>query len=227
MLDKLKNLWNWIDGLSSGVKTLVIVVLIGLLAPQYIDTRIGIFRDRYGDCFAQYKIMAEKYALTTAPLISKEIEGILDADPEIKNVILLNYHNTKSNLSGYSYLYLTALTEETRDIEWRSEWKELDYVYYSSELARIHNRKYLRIDSLSEMGESFPKLGKKVKFCEANSAAFYPINGVLNPLGMIVILYDKPKKYYLGYYQTIIAPHMERLTTLLDYSNITNEIVKE
>lgn len=227
MIDKLKNLWSWIDGLSSGVKTIIIIVLIGLLAPQYIDNRIGFFKDKYGDCYEHYKLMAEKYALSTAPLISKEVEGILNADLEIKNVILLNYHNTKSNLSGYSYLYLTALTEETRDIEWRAEWKELDYVYYSNELTRIHNRKYLRIDSLVEMGKDFPKLMKKVEFCDANAAAFYPVNGVINPIGMIVILYNNPKKYYLGYYQTVIAPHLEKLTSLLDYSNITDEFMKK
>jgi hypothetical protein len=43
---------------------------------------------------------------------------------------------------------------------------------------------------------------------EAKSAAFYPIEGIDNPIGMIVVLYRKPKIYSLGFYNRYISPQI-------------------
>ena len=227
ILDRLRRLWDWIDNISSSTKSVVIIVLVCFVLPQYIDSRLGFFQDRYEACYKNYKLMAEKYAMSTAPLIYNEVERILLSDKEIQNVLLLNYHNTRENLSGYSYLYVTALAEAARDQEWKQEWKELDYIDYSKEIERIHRKGYLRVDSIEQLIPNYPRLEKKLAFCEAKAAAIYPVEGVNRKLGLIVIIYGHKKEYSLGYYQENIAPAVSRLTSLLDYANITNDIVKE
>ena len=62
-----------------------------------------------------------------------------------------------------------------------------------------------------------PKLYRKLKLSGAKSAAFYTIEGVKSPIGMIVILYDHKKDYQLGYYMETIASDIQRLAVLLDY----------
>ena len=47
---------------------------------------------------------------------------------------------------------------------------------------------------------------KKLYISEAKSAALYPIEGVENPIGMIIVLHKQPKKYNLGFYNTNISP---------------------
>lgn len=227
ILDRLQRLWNWINNIGSGTKTFIIIVLLAIILPQYIDSRLGFFQDRYETCYKHYKLVAEKYAMSTAPLVYNEVERILMSDKQIQNVILLNYHNTRENLSGYSYLYVTALAEAARDQEWKQEWKELDYIDYSKEIERIHRKGYLRVDSLKQIESTYPRLEKKLDFCEAKAAAIYPVEGVNRRLGLIVILYKEKKTYTLGYYQENIAPAISRLTSLLDYANITNDLVKE
>jgi len=50
-----------------------------------------------------------------------------------------------------------------------------------------------------------PKLYRKLKLSGAKSAAFYTIEGMRSPIGMIVVLYDHPKEYHLGYYMEVIS----------------------
>lgn len=50
-----------------------------------------------------------------------------------------------------------------------------------------------------------PKIYRRLKMSGAKAAAFYTIEGVKNPIGMIVVLYNTPKTYYVGYYPEVVA----------------------
>lgn len=150
------------------------------------------------------------------------------SDPSATNVILLNYHNNNHSSQGFSYKYITYLTEKFRDTEdmHEEEFKELSYTNYGEEFSKIHNLKYLRVDSIEELNDSFPKLYRKIKSCGAYSVAFYPIEGVQEPVGMIVILYNKIPEYDKEFYIKTISSRIQRLAILLDYNQFKKTIEK-
>nr|DAN37419.1 MAG TPA: hypothetical protein [Crassvirales sp.] len=65
-----------------------------------------------------------------------------------------------------------------------------------------------------------PKLYDKLVASHAEAAAFYPIMGSNNPIGLIIILYKKKKEYKMPYYPVVIGPEISRLAAILDYNNI-------
>lgn len=59
------------------------------------------------------------------------------------------------------------------------------------------------------MRAAFPKLYERVYESDAKAVAFYTITGTQKrQLGMIVLFYNKPKDYYVGYYNIAIAPYI-------------------
>lgn len=217
MLDRLRNLWNWIDQISSNTKTLIIIALIALVAPNYVDERIEGFRNSKMNCEEYFREKAERYAMENAPKIYNEVHTILSSDPDVSNVLLLQYHDTKQGIGGFHYMYISVLTEAPRDIEWKSEWKDLDFVDYSVEIAKIRDRGFLRVDSLSQMKEDFPRLKRRLEVCGIQSAGFYPIGGYSKPLGLLVILYEGTKIYGRDYASRYLNKPLQNLAILLNY----------
>lgn len=172
------------------------------------------------------KIEAERYTERVTPIINTQIQYMLMSDPDATNIILLNYHNNNHSSQGFSYKYITYLTERFRGDEemYEEEFKELSYVNYGEELAKIHNLKYLRVSSIEEIRDSFPKLYRKAKTCNATAVAFYPIEGVMEPVGMIVVIYKTTPQYSLGYYLKAFSPHIQRLAVLLDYNQFKKQM---
>lgn len=151
------------------------------------------------------------------------MQEILLKDREASNVILLNYHNTLTSSNGLSYRYLTALTEKKRGIDSKNclkYWKELEFINYEEEFTKIISNHYLRMDSIDAYESRFPKITELLRMCNAESAAFYPIQGIEGSIGMIIVLYPKKKEYYLGYYNEVISRQIQALSSLLDYDNM-------
>ena len=169
---------------------------------------------------------SEEYSLKVSPKIKRQVESIKNKDEDASNVLLLSFHNTKKSLQGFSYMYLTALTDSPRGIDDEScieLWTNLPYLQFTDEVERIRRASYLRIDSMESAKERFPQLYKKLKLSGAYAAGFYPIEGIdsegnIAPVGMIIVMYNKPKHYYLGYYNECIAPYIQILSTLLNYN---------
>lgn len=220
ILDFFSKLYSIVSGLSSDTKNIIIIgmfFIISVLAYEDIGDRI--VKDTVKTTI-EMKEDAEKYSQEMTPVINEHIYHILMSDPDASNVILLSYHNSQTSIHGFSYLYITGLTEEGRwDITkpYIDNWNELSAINYGNELNKIHLRKYLRVDSLEGIKSEYPKLYFKLKECDAKSAAFYPIQKRSNPSGMIVILYKNTKKYELGYYMKTIEPCMSELHNVLDY----------
>lgn len=172
------------------------------------------------------KIEAERYTERVTPIINTQIQYILMSDPEASNVILLSYHNSNHSSQGFSYKYITYLTEKVRDVEdmYGEEFKELSYVSYGEEFSKIHNSKYLITNDILTLKESFPKLYRKIKLCNASAVAFYPIEGVAEPVGMIVVLYKSKPTYNLEYYMKVFSPRIQRLAILLDYNQFKKQM---
>jgi hypothetical protein len=66
------------------------------------------------------------------------------------------------------------------------------------------------------MGINLPKLYRLVKASEAEAVSFFTIEGYDSPIGLIIILYNNPKKYDYKYAGRIL-PHIQKLALLLDY----------
>lgn len=176
----------------------------------------------YTEVTQNEKTKAEEYTKMITPQVNQRVSQILESDKEISNVLLLNYHNTISSTHGLSYLYLTTLTEKVRGLDTETcynLWKELNYIYYGEEFEKIHNNNYLIVDSIPQITRNFPKLSKLLLISEAKSAAFYPIEGINQPIGMIVILYKITKKYDDNYYPQCISSNIQVLSSLLDYNS--------
>lgn len=230
LLSRLRELYNWVDQLSTHVKTMIIVFLMVLASHGYIQEYTKLILRDYTELVREEKQMAEEYTKMKTPEINSLIQSILRADHEATNVILLNYHNTLTSTHGLSYYYLTTLTEKIRgaDTEYCGlMWNELNYLYYGEEIDKINNIGYLRIDSLENSSGGFPKLTILLARSNAVSAAFYPIDGAGGSTGMLVILYNKTRVYNSGYYMEVLKPYVYRLSSILDYNSNREEFRKE
>lgn len=225
-LSRLEAIYGWINNLGPNVKTIIIIVLSVIVMETSYRGHTKLILQDYTEQVQQEKYLAEEYTKIIAPSINEYIERILVQDKDASNVILLNYHNTLVSTHGLSYRYLTALTEKKRGLDTKSclrIWKELEYIYYGDEIAKINDNKSLRMDSIQGYASKLPNLVELLRRCDAVSAAFYPLSGVDGPVGMLVVIYPIKKQYYLGYYQTTISPSVQPLTTWLDYNSVKDK----
>ena len=224
MFNYLKQLWTFIEDIPNSVKTIIIIVLLGVILYRGI---VNSFETHIRDINQKNPIEMqeeEKYAMEMAEPINQCLKEISDKDKDTYDVILLTYHNTKKTMQGFSYIYIDYLTDYKNDPskpKVNKFFKELDWMYYSDELKTLQDQSYYRCNNLSELQEKYPKLYYDV-FQELNpkALAIYNIQGLDSPLGLLVILYNKPKKYYLGYSNTTIYPYLQQLSSILDYNNI-------
>ena len=222
-LGKIKQLYDLVNGINPTMKTLIILLLVGIIAGSAMKYHAkSVLEDYTQQAIAEKKI-AEEYTQIISPMINEYIQEILLKDRDASNVILLNYHNTLTSSHGLSYRYLTALTEKKRGIDSKSclrVWKELEFINYEEEFAKINSNQCLRMDSVDAYVAKFPKITELLNMCNAKAAAFYPIEGIGGSIGMIVVLYPKKKEYYLGYYNEVISRQIQALSSLLDYDNM-------
>lgn len=222
-LGKIKQLYDLINGINPTVKTVIILLLVGIIAGSTVKYHAKSILEDYTQQAAAEKKIAEEYTQIISPMVNEYIQEILLKDRDASNVILLNYHNTLTSSHGLSYRYLTALTEGKRGIDSKNclrFWKELEFINYEEEFAKINSNQYLRMDDVDVYTSRFPKITELLRMCNAKSAAFYPIEGIGSSIGMIVVLYPKKKEYYLGYYNEVIARQIQALSSLLDYDNM-------
>lgn len=226
LLSRLEAIYGWVNNLGPNVKTTVIIVLSMIVIETSFRGRTKLILQDYTEQVSQEKSLAEEYTKMITPFVNEYIEKILAADREASNVILLNYHNTLTSTHGLSYRYLTSITEKKRGLETKSclrIWKELEYINYGEEIERINDNGSLRMDSINDYINKLPNIVELLQRSGAKSAAFYPLSGINGPVGMIIVIYPIRKQYYLGYYQRIIAPSAQPLTTLLDYNSVKDK----
>lgn len=219
----LKNFWKIIDQLNPQIKTWLILSLCVVFLIFYTKNMNESILETHLEILESREYNADKYTMQIAPKIHQCVQSIQKDDLDCFNVLLLSYHNSKKSLQGIRYLYLNCIIESPKGIndeQLKQYWTELEYIYYQDELSKIHNQGYLRIENIEDIKLKFPRLYKKLLVSDAKSAAFYPIEGVDSPIGMILVLYKNTKKYDLGYYNSYISPQIQRLSTLLDYPNI-------
>ena len=224
MFNYLKQLWTIIESLPNSVKTIIIMILLGGVIGYGIVNSV---ETSIRDIIQKNPIEMqeeEKYAMEMAEPINQCLKEISNKDKDTYDVILLTYHNTKKTIQGFSYIYIDYLTDYKNDPskpKVNKFFKELDWMYYSDELKTLQDQSYYRCNSLDSLKIKYPKLYYDV-FQELNprALAIYNIQGLDSPLGLLVILYNKPKKYYLGYSNTTIYPYLQQLSSILDYNNI-------
>lgn len=225
-LSRLEVIYGWINNLGPNVKTTIIIVLSVIVVETSFRGHTKLILQDYTEQVQQEKYLAEEYTKIISPSINEYIERILVQDKDASNVILLNYHNSLVSTHGLSYRCLTALTEKKRGLDTKSclrIWKELEYTNYGDEIEKINENKSLRMDSIQQYSTSLPNLVELLQRSNAKSAAFYRLSGIDGPVGMLVVIYPMKKEYYLGYYQSIIAPSLQPLTTWLDYNSVKDK----
>lgn len=222
IIDYFKKLWNLVSKIPSDIKTLIIIILLFFIGNPIINNS---YKDIINNALQEQKEELrgeEDNAFKQAPFIAQCIDNIREKDSDCSNVLLLSYHNTKHSLQGFSYIYLDCIRESVKSYQddyVGDYWQTLQYTNYQEELKKIDDTSYLRVDSLQQIQNTFPRLYRKLKQSGAYSAAFYPIEGIRNPIGLVVILYKDTKHYDLGYYNTVIAPQIQKLSTILDDAN--------
>ena len=229
MFDFIAKIYSVISKFSSDFKNVLILVLfflVSIFAYNGIGERI--IDDIVKTTF-ETKIESDNYSMRMAPLINQQLYKILTNDSDACNVILLSYHNTQHSLQGFSYLYITGLAEEGRwDITepYLDYWHEQSSINFGSELDRIHKAGYLRVDSIEQIKYEYPKIYFKIRNWNVKSLAFYPIEGATLPVGLIIVTYKEKKDYTLGYYNKVIAPATQSLSSLMDYMQYKEKLSK-
>lgn len=226
-LDWIKKIWDFINGLNSQLKTFIIVFFIVAVGILYVKQYNQEVIKDYVTVIEEQERAAEEYTLELAPFINECVLEIQKNDEDCQNVLLLNYHNSKKSLQGFRYLYLNCITEKPKGLESepvKMYWHELEYIYYEDELSRIHDNGSLLVSNVDSIKHSFPKMYRKLISCNARSAAFYPLEGVRTPIGLVVVLYKDVNELHEDNYINDVSPQIQRLSTLLDYPNIKQAI---
>lgn len=230
LTEKFKWIYSWVNELGPNTKSVIIIFLLAIIIQGNFKREASNLINTYVNQVQQEKIDAEEYTKTITPDVNNRLEQILLSDSSITNVILLNYHNTITSIHGLSYLYLTALTEKKKGVSSNScfnVWKELSYLYYGEEFEKVHDSNCLIIDSVSHCNSDFPKINRLLEISDAKSAALYPIEGVDRPVGMIVIMSNKPREYTADFFQRNVAQQAQKLSALLDYNSIKKKVENE
>lgn len=228
ILDYLKKLWNFVSNLTSETKTIIIFVLLILgLNPIYRNYYEETLIESVGKAFhlqREQTLKEEDYGFKSAPYVAQCIDNIKDKDVSCNNVLLLSYHNTKHSLQSFSYIYLDCIRESVKsqtDDYVGDYWQSLQYINYQEELNKINDISYLQVDDIEKIKYTFPRFYKKLQQSNAKAVGIYPIEGIRNPIGLIVVMYESPKNYSPDYYKRVISPQIQKLSTILD--NTVNE----
>jgi hypothetical protein len=178
----------------------------GFMGMRYYNQEV--IKD-YIEVVEEQERIAEEYTLELAPFINECVLEIQKNDADCQNVLLLNYHNSKKSLQGFRYLYLNCITEKPKGLDSepvKMYWHELEYIYYEDEISRIHDNGSLLVHDVDSIKNSFPKIYRKLMSCNAKAAAFYPIEGVRTPIGMVIILYKEPNNLHDSEYINNVSP---------------------
>lgn len=220
-LDFIVNFFKYINNLPGCVKSCIITFLLGIIFINYIEKQNMNILKQYTQNTEIAEQQAEQYTINTASDINRYISDIAEKDKDAYDVILLSYHNTQKSLQGYRYLYLNCLTEKLIGIDsepLKDYWSNLDYIYYEDELSKIHNLEFLPISNVDDIQVTMPKFYRKLCLSGAKAAAFYTIEGLNNPIGMVVILYKEPHVNNKNVEKILFD--IQKLALLLDYQNV-------
>lgn len=221
ILNWFQKVWEFINKINPETRSLIVVILFGYVLYSQISVSTKKYiAEQYLNASSSEK-KAEQYTKDTAIEVNRHVRLIAQKDQEAFDVLLLSYHNSKQSLSGYKFLYLSCITESPKSIDiplLRTQWTNMDYIYYVDELEKLHNQDIVLVDDIEKMRNSLPKLYRMVKMSEAKAVSFYIIEGKQTPIGIVVLLYkDKPKS--LADKAKIIMPSIQKLAILLDYEN--------
>lgn len=217
-------LFNWIDGFSSQTKTIIIilcilvfmVVFVGQNTKAYIKERFKIEQTE--------KEKQEMYLEKAAPQINDFVQDIIEKDSLISNILLLNYHNTLTSSNGLAYKYLTAITEKFRGLDNNpciDDWPELPYVNYIQEIRKIGQTTYTIWEDNDANRINFPNFSYRLRKADAQYAVLYPINGIYENVGMLIVIYKNTKpNINATYYDNVIHHSIVKLAILLDYNTV-------
>lgn len=220
-LDFIVNFFKYINNLPECVKSCIITFLLGIIFINYIEKQNTNILKQYTQNTEIAEQQAEQYTINTASDINRYMSDIAEKDKDAYDVILLSYHNTQKSLQGYRYLYLNCLTEKLSGIDsepLKDYWSNLDYIYYEDELSKIHNLEFLLISNVDDIQVTMPKFYRKLRLSGAKAATFYTIEGLNNPIGMVVILYKEPHAKSKNVEKILFD--IQKLALLLDYQNV-------
>lgn len=221
IVNYIKKLWELINKLNPETRSLIIILLFGyVLYSQINQSTQNQIQQQYEQVIQNEK-EAEEYTKDKAIEVNRHVRLIAHKDKEAFDVLLLSYHNSKQNLQGFRFLYLSCLTEAPKSIDTpllKNQWTNMDYIYYVDELEKIHNQEIVNIPDIKQMEEDLPKLYRLVKSSDANAVSFYVIEGKKSPIGILVLLYKEPVTCQMDKAK-IIMPSIQKLAILLDYEN--------
>lgn len=221
ILHYIKETWRAINRIHPETRTLIIVLLFGYVLYLQINRSTYNIVSQRSEYTIQQEKEAEQYTKDTAIEVNRHVRLISHKDNDAFDVLLLSYHNSKSSLQGYKFLYLSCIAESPKSLDVPligSQWNNLDYIYYVDELEKIHNQEIVIMSDIDNMKQNLPKLYRLVKQSDAEAASFYVIEGKNNPIGIVVCLY-KNNKFCKADKAKIIMPSIQKLAILLDYEN--------
>lgn len=217
-------LFNWIDGFSSQTKTIIIILCILFFVVLFVGQNTKAYIKQRFKIEQTEKEKQEMYLEKAAPQINNFVQDIIEKDTLISNVLLLNYHNTLISSNGLAYKHLTAITESFKGLDndpCIDDWPELPYINYIQEIKKINQTAYTIWEENDKNKINFPNFSFRLKKSDAQYAVLYPIKGVDDNVGMLIVIYkNEMPTINTDYYHTVIDPSISRLAILLDYDTL-------
>lgn len=217
-------LFNWVDGFSSQTKTIIIILCILFFVVLFVGQNTKAYLKERFNIEQTEKEKQEMYLEKAAPQINDFVQDIIEKDTLISNVLLLNYHNTLISSNGLAYKHLTAITEKFRGLDNNpciDDWPELPYINYIQEVKKINQTTYTIWERNDENRVNFPNFSYRLKKADAQYAVLYPIKGVDENVGMLIVIYkNEIPTIDTSYYHKVIASSISRLAILLDYNTV-------
>ena len=112
VIELLRKVWSFLSKLSPDLKNLIIIVLFFIVSIMSFNGLGKRIVDDVAKSTIELRSEAENYSKKMTPVINENVYHILMSDPDACNVLLLSYHNSQSSMQGFSYLWITGITEE-------------------------------------------------------------------------------------------------------------------
>lgn len=120
----------------------------------------------------------------------KELSDKLVEETEFNSLILFEYSNGSQNISGLPFLYMSATHEIVPNgVEPSiSKYQKINTTLFADFLSDLEKDNMLYVQDLNNIKEVYPIMYNILDRLGAKSAAFYSVEGIEGPIGMLVLI---------------------------------------
>lgn len=147
-----------------------------------------------------------------------EIMKELDAD----RVVIYDYCNGSQSLSGIPFLHYRTIAEKERDSKYKKikEGEKTDIGSLGNFLLDLEKQQIIKIRNIKLVEDKYPELSYYMQYKHKYKGVWANIIGGKSSLGFISITFNSNKKVDYDKTSKLLYLYSQKISNLLDYSNI-------